>query len=89
MLKYLLSAVVVVLVALEVSAIGGIGGGTLNSYTWSADGATLYPPNADGSFNVNPYGGITNLWVGTNRLTDIIGSYVVGLTNSGAAELAQ
>ena len=71
MFKFLLASFLSAMLALNAWAIGGIGGGTLNSYSWTADGSVIYPPNADGSFNINPDGGLPNVWIGTNRLVDL------------------
>ena len=43
------------------------------SFVWNGDFENFnadekYPSHADGSFNVNPVGGIWNFWVGTNTL---------------------
>ena len=49
---------------------------TYNSYAWTADPTTLYGPNADGSFNIWTFGGITNWWSGTNRIVDLLYAYI-------------
>ena len=64
---------------------GGIGGGQLNSYVWTADPTVLYEPGLSqsgdgGTFNINPAGGMGGIYIGYTPFVTLLANFIA--TNS-------
>jgi hypothetical protein len=45
------------------------------AFSWNGDESTTYNSHGEGTFNLNPLGGLSGLWIGGSNLATILGGY--------------